>query len=267
MKWTSPALKYLKAIDVTCSKSGMEPIDCVYVINLDERPEKWQRMQTILEERGIKANRVSGINGWNLSEEILKELLGPYAYSHPLTGGTIGCFLSHFSVYKDALDRGYKLIWVLEDDADFVGNLAEIPEFLHKLTEIDPKWDIFYTDIDCRNDQGGYFPFVVEYNHRPDRPLPWPFGYYSLKLFAGDGLFRIHGRYGATSMLISRCGLEKIVSYLSQNYIATAIDCDLHFIQDIREYVPTKEIVTNLRRDASSDTKRWSSLNPKNLTP
>jgi len=259
----SPVVRYLQPITVTESSSGMALIDCVYVINLDERPEKWQRMQKLLLERGIRANRFAAINGWKLSTEAIKELMGPY-HKPTMTGGNIGCYLSHFSVYKDAFERGYKLIWVLEDDADFIDDIHQIPEYIAKLTKIDHKWDIFYTDVDCRNDTDGYFPFVVSEEPRKDRLLPKPFGYYSIKFLAGEGLLRLHGRYGATSMLIQRSGLKKIVEYLSQNYIATAIDCELHFIPTIHEYAPTKEIVTNLRRDAFSDTKRWSGLNSPN---
>ncbi len=259
MSYLSPALKYLKPIDQPEKRPGMEPIDCVYVINLDERPEKWERMQKLLAERGIEPTRVSAINGWNLSQDVLRDVMGPS--QNRLSPGAIGCYLSHFSVYKDALERSYKLIWVLEDDADFIEDIRQIPDFLERLAKIDPKWDIFYTDVDCRDDCGFYFPFVVERNPRPERLL-MPLGWYSLKMLAGDGIFRIHGRYGATSMLISRHGLEKIVDYLSHTYIATAIDCDLHFVPRIHEYVPTKEIVTNLRRDRFSDTKHWSTLNP-----
>ncbi len=254
----TPAINYVTAIDVTETSSGMEPIDCVYVINLNERPERWQRIERLLEERGIHANRVAAINGWQLPADVVKKLTGPYPVK--ITGGALGCLLSHFSVYKDALERGYNLIWVLEDDADFIEDIRQIPGYLKTLSEIDPDWDIFYTDIDCRNDAGGYFAFVVSSSPRPDQPLK-SLGYYSLKLFAGEGLLRVLGRYGTTSALITKGGLKKIVNYLSHVYIATAIDCDLHFIPEIREYCPTKEIVTNLRGDAASDTKPWSTLN------
>lgn len=214
-------------------------------------------MQALLKERGIAANRVSAVNGWQLTEETRKELSGPYYVR--LKGGPIGCLLSHFSVYKDAFDRGFNTIWVLEDDVEFTGDVKQIPKLHQKLAEMDPDWDILYTDMDCKDDHGGCFAFVNEYG-RPDQNL-YPSDYYRFRKDLGNGITQIRGRYGTTSMLISRKGLKKIIDYLSHVYLWTAIDCDLHFIPGIREYAVTQEIATNLRNHSSSDTALWSALN------
>lgn len=254
----TPTIKYLKTIDVKETQSGIDLIDCVYVINLDVKPEKWKRMETLLKERGIHANRVAAINGWELSDTVAKELAGPYPVQ--LKGGALGCLLSHVSIYKDAYDRGFKTIWIMEDDVDFLGDIREIPNYLKVLSQIDSSWDIFYTDFDCRNDQGGYFIFNNE-KGRPDQQLnpPW---YYCLKVLACNGIIRTLGRYGTTSMLISRSGLEKLMNYFTHVYTYPPLDHDIHFIPGLKEYIPAKEIATNLRGDASSDTKSWSTLNP-----
>ncbi|MEI8365866.1 MAG: glycosyltransferase family 10 [Parachlamydiaceae bacterium] len=253
----TPTLKYLKTIDVANGKSGIDLIDCVYVINLDARPEKWERTNALLNDRGIHANRVSAVNGWQLTDAIKKELSGPYIVR--LQGGPIGCLLSHFSVYKDAFDRGFDTIWVLEDDIEILGDVNQIPELLKKLGEIDPDWDIFYTDRDCRHDNGGYFDFVQECG-RPDQHL-FPSEFYCFRKDVGNGMMQIRGRYGTTSMIISRKGLEKIINYLSHVYLWTAIDCDIHFVPGINEYCSLKEIVTNLRDSVHSDTGPCSTLN------
>ena len=258
---TTPALKYITSIEVSDCKSGMDPIDCVYVINLEARPEKWKRMQTLLKERGINANRVNAVNGWQLSDEIAKEVAGPYPVQ--VKGGPLGCLLSHFSIYKDAYDRGYKVIWILEDDADFIEDIRQIPTYLKVLSKVDPDWDIFYTDVDPKYGEAGYALYLVNKPMRPGQNM-LPYQYYSLRLLACSGIFRILGRYGFTSMLISRSGLEKCVNYLSHTYVWAPIDCDLHFIPGIREYVPAKEIVTNLRPNGNSDSEPTSTLNPNN---
>lgn len=256
----SPVLNYLKPLSPPLKPSGLETIDAVYVINLDARPERWKRMEALLGERGVRPSRVSAVNGWQISEEMKKELSGPYPVR--LLGGPIGCLLSHLSIYKDAKDRNLGVIWVLEDDADFIGDVKEIPELIKKLSKIDPNWDIFYTDKDCRDDHGGVFVSWSE-TGRPDQKL-LPQEYYRLRNPVGEGLLRIRNRYGTTSMCLSPRGREKILDYFSKNYLWTAIDCDLHFIPGIRQYAPEKEeIVTNCRGDASSDTRPWSTLNPK----
>ena len=260
-KERTPTIKYITAIEIKEFKSGMDPIDCVYVINLDARPERWERMHTLLKERGINPNRVSGVNGWNLSDEIAKEVAGPYPVR--LKGGALGCLLSHVSIYKDAYDRGYKYIWVLEDDADFLEDIRQIPTYLTVLSRLDPNWDIFYTDVDCRADEMGYVPSIVREAARPGQEMmPWQ--YYSLRLLACNGIFRIFGRYGTTSMVISRHGIETLVNYFSHVYTWMPIDWDIHVIPGVREYVPAKEIVTNLRAcGGASDTHPWSTLNPQ----
>lgn len=255
---TTPTLKYLKSIDIKETNSGLDLIDCVYVINLDARPEKWERMQGLLKEKGIHANRIAAVNGWELTDDIAKELAGPYSVQ--LKGGALGCLLSHISIYKDAYDRGFKTIWIMEDDVDFLGDVREITSYLSVLSRVDPGWDVFYTDVDCRNDQGSYFMSVNE-KGRPDQQIspPW---YYCLRVLACNGIMRVFGRYGTTSMLISSSGLEKLMNYFSHVYVYPSLDHDIHFIPGLKQYIPGKEIVTNLRGDAISDTKSWSSLNP-----
>lgn len=249
--------KYLKPIEVTEFKSGVDLIDCVYVINLNERPNKWERMKTILEEKGINPNRYNAINGWKIDQDVSKELSG--SYKNPLRGGELGCLLSHLSIYKDALARNFNHIWILEDDVVFFGDKNDVTDLIKKVTYIDPNWDIIYTDIDCRDDKGGYFLTWELYN-RPDQKL-LPGEYYRTRNFVSDGIMRIRNRYGTHSMIISKKGLEKLYNYFTHVYLHTAIDCDIHYIQGIREYSPNKEIVTNLRNDAISDTKSWSKLN------
>lgn len=254
---TTPILKYLKPINIDEKVSGMEPIDCVYVINLDLRFEQWERMQALLQERGIHANRVTAINGWELPKETAKELAGPYPVQ--LQGGALGCLLSHVSIYKDAFDRGFKTIWVMEDDVEFLGDIREIPTYLKTLTQVDPEWGIFYTDFESRDDVNGYFMFHNEIK-RPDQKLN-PSWYYCLKELACDGIIRTYGRYGTMSMLISKIGIEKLLYYFTHVYLYLPVDHDIHYIPQLKKYVPAKEIVTNLRNCTSSDTKLWSTLN------
>lgn len=237
----------------------MDLVDCIYVINLDARTNRWERMEALLKEQGLQANRVSAINGWQLTETEKEEMAGPYPVR--LLGGPLGCLLSHLSIYQDALNRGFQRIWVLEDDADFVGDVHLIPQFLEKLFTIDPLWDVLYTDMDCKDSEDGCYTFDDGEVGRPDQTL-FPEKYYQTRDSVGDKIVRTRGRYGMTSVLLSQNGLQKLVDYLSHVYIWTAIDCDIHFIPTLRQYSIEEEIVTNLRDDSSSDTKSWSDLNP-----
>jgi hypothetical protein len=257
----TPTLKYLRTIPITEPKSGLEGVDCIYVINLDIRPEKWSRMQELFKERGLFANRVNAINGWELSEEIKKELFGHYYIR--LLGGPIGCLLSHISVYKDAYERGFETILVCEDDVDFVGDVQQIPSFLEKLSKVDPVWDVLYTDIDSRDGDGGFFK-AYNIPARPDQKVS-PGEYYEERSCVADGIISLRNRCGCYSMLISRRGLEKLVNYFSYVYIWNPIDFDIHHIPNIREYGLSSPIMTNvLWLPTASDTSFDSPLNPNN---
>jgi len=49
-------------------------IDFIYMINLDERPEKWQMSIAQLASYGIIPYRFSAVNGWELSLEDINDV-------------------------------------------------------------------------------------------------------------------------------------------------------------------------------------------------
>lgn len=255
--YETPIVKYLKPIEISENPSGLQYVDCIYVINLDERPQKWKRMKTLFNEHGLNVNRVSGINGWLIPHEIKQELAGPYTIHY--NGGQLGCLLSHISIIKDANLRNLDLIWILEDDVEFLGDLNQIPPLLEKLSQIDPDWDIFYTDLDFRHAKGGYLP-VTGLDPRPDQELP-SIHYFQQRTALSNEIMQIRIRYGTHSMLISKKGVQKILDYFTHIYLWPAIDGDLHYIPGIREYATRKDLVSNWRHCPFSDTIGNSSLN------
>ena len=137
---------HLKGVGGKTEKSSVEKIDFIYIINLDQRPEKLTKSLDQLKAYGITPQRFSAINGWNLSQEtfdavgvkfmpgmqggrwaahfasekeyefLMESSQGKTFYFRWMTPGMIGCALSHLSVLQDAYDAGYQTIWVLEDD-------------------------------------------------------------------------------------------------------------------------------------------------------
>lgn len=249
MPYETPLVKYLKPIEVTEYDSGIPMVECIYVINLDFRTDKWQRLAAIFDQKRLRANRMSAVVGRELTQEMKADMSGPYPVN--LHGGEIGCLLSHISVLKDAYERGFNLIWVCEDDIEFLEDESIIPEFLTDLSKIDPKWDIFYTDTNCRRPSDGYYaPWMT--NPRPDQKIP-SFAYFNTRTPVGHDLQRIRTRFGTTSMIITRGGMQKILDYFTHVYLWCPIDWDLHYIPGIREYAPTRDVITNFRDDLPSD--------------
>lgn len=245
----TPLTKYLKEIDVTEYDSGVTHVDCIYVINIDYRTDKWNRLLPIFDSMDMKVNRMSAVIGKLLTSEQIQEMFGPYEVK--LWGPEIGCLLSHLSIIKDAYDRGFNIIWACEDDIEFLEDVSIIPEFIENLTLIDPEWDILYTDTACRDPyEGTYYPLWVE--PRPGQTLA-PFEVLNKRTPVGYDLERLGLRYGTTSMIISRSGIEKILNYFSHVYLWRPIDWELHYIPGIREYGITRDAITNLRRGFPGD--------------
>lgn len=251
-KHKTPVAKFLNPVNSKHTKSGIELVDCIYVINLDKRPEKWMRMQQILDEKAMSACRFSAINGWEISPENQQMLAGHYPMR--MLPGEIGCLLSHVSVIKDAFHRKYKAVWVLEDDIEFVEDPHQISELIAKLTKIDSKWDILYTDVDSKNNLGIQVP-ALDADFRPDRTDDYPLEHYTERTVVSEDFLRLGQRYGMYSLIISRKGIKKIYKFYSHVYLWSAIDIDIHYIPNILEYSTKRDIVTIWWQSPISDTK------------
>ena len=159
------------------SHHNFDQIDFIYMINLDERPEKFALAAGGLAPFGIYPYRFSAVNGWKLSpttlnqvgvqfhsetprenflatvyreidgrdyvsNELIQENNTNY-FSLGMSRGAIGIVLSHLSVLQDAYDSGYNTIWVMEDDQEAVADPRQIPELIRKLDRLE-EWDILF---------------------------------------------------------------------------------------------------------------------------
>ncbi len=247
----SPHQKFLKPIEMTEHNSGVPLIDCIYVINLDKRTDRWDRMTAIFKKTGIKANRVSAIDGRKFTKSQKQQMCGPYPIH--LSGPEIGCLLSHLSIVNDAYMRGFNAIWIMEDDVEVLEDPSIIPSFIENLTRIDKNWDLLYTDTNCKNSQGA--PIHFGSNGWVPRPgqTPPPFKVQAIRTPVGSDLERLGLRYGMTSVILSRSGIEKIYNYFLHIYLWRPIDVDIHYIPDMRKYGTTRDVITNVADGLGSD--------------
>jgi GR25 family glycosyltransferase involved in LPS biosynthesis len=255
--YETPIVKYLKKIDLSEKNSNLDLIDCIYIINLDERPEKWQRMKELFDKEGLKVNRVAAINGWKIPKAIQKELIGHY--HKQIRPGVIGCFLSHISAIKDAYERGFNTVWILEDDVEFLENVRQLSDLLLQLFKIDPEWDLFYTDIDSKDAKGNYVRSLGS-NFRPDQKAR-PLRYYTQRTLISKDIMKIRQRFGMYSVFYSRKGMKKILDYATHVYLWIGFDIDIHYVPNIQQYSVTRDIVSIHSREIS-DTNNP----PKNAT-
>ena len=122
-------------------------IDKIYIINLDERTDRYK-------------NCLSQINNYNIENferfSAIKpnfEEINPIIYNNYSTYlskdkkkyiiGATGCKFSHRDIIKDALNKNYENILIFEDDflitKNFINNLND---YIKKMKNI--KWDMLY---------------------------------------------------------------------------------------------------------------------------
>lgn len=93
--------------------------DQIYLINLARRLDRRNRMFLSFEELGLKVKLFEAVDGKQLNESYLKELgvKQMAGYKDPwskrdMTFGEIGCFLSHYFIWVDIVNNGYKKVWI-----------------------------------------------------------------------------------------------------------------------------------------------------------
>ena len=263
----------------------MRNIDFIYMINLDERPEKLAKSLEQLKPYGIQPYRFSAINGWNLSLETINDVgikfetwmqegiwgtsfvlrdgqlvpeyeimhvPGKTYFVHFMRPSIIGIALSHLSVLQDAYDSGYQTIWVMEDDIDVVRDPRIIPDLIDKLDAFvgEDGWDILFTDVDIKNREGKYV-ICTEYAPRPNF-TPSDLTKFARKEQISADFIKVGARYGGHSMIVRRSGMKKILNFIRQYSIFHAIDVDYVLPEGIRLYSLTYDVVSQLT-DALSD--------------
>ena len=279
-----------RSIEFKLGSSGVRNIDYIYLINLDQRPEKWENSMRQLIPHGIFPERFPGIYGWTLTPRALHNMglkfrngmwNGKESVMHfPLDGngtpqwihlseafygkacfsgwtviGTLGCTLSHLSVMKDAYDSGYNTIWIMEDDISIKSDPHKLSDLIEELDALvgPDGWDLLYTDYDALVvDKNADISSQIPYYWRPDMP---DFDVRSLTKHQdlNDHFMKIGGRMRAHSIIYRKCGLEKILKFYKEHDNFLPYDTEVAMIPGIQMYVVKKDIVSV--KEETSDTR------------
>lgn len=279
---------HLKKVEGKGNCHQMRNIDFIYLINLDERPEKYGSCIKQLQPYGIFPYRFSAINGWKLSLQAINDLgvkykngmasglMGTYYpldgkgearheimnvpgrayFTHRMSRGAIGCLLSHLSLLQDALDSGYKTIWVMEDDIAVLQNPHKVSDCIDKLDALVGKdgWDILFTDQDTISNETGAYVICVSYAPRPNFSPCNP-DRFARRVDISPDFRQIGARYGAYSMILRRSGIKKILDFVKEYDAFLPIDMDYYLPPDIRLFTVLKDIVST-QRNAPTDNRR-----------
>lgn len=289
---TSALDEFFKTAPHKTDANRMEGIDFIYMINLDERPEKFALASQGLMLYGISPYRFSAVNGWKLPPAAFGKVGAaflPGTLKEPLLGSTykeveckavlhtellqengtgyltrglaqgpVGIVLSHLSILQDALDCGYQTIWVMEDDVEAVSDPRQIPELIRTLDRLAPDWDIFFTDTDTKDTNGVHVPCRA-LAARPNVPVP-PLHTFLEKFYPiGEGFHRTGMRYGAYSMILRKSAMEKILDFYRTYKIFIPYDMDFWLCPDLKMFYYETDIVSHRAGALSdNDTPRYN---------
>jgi GR25 family glycosyltransferase involved in LPS biosynthesis len=267
--------KYFKTALNKADGHLMPGIDFIYMINLDQRPEKYESTINELQPYGIVPYRFSAVNGWELSFEALEELgvfyepgtpEGPICsvyrhvgdkeymsfeimkepgisyFIHSMSRGAIGIILSHLSVLQDAYDSGYNTIWVMEDDIKVVSNPHELSTMITTLDSLAPDWDVFFTDPETKGSDGNRV-YCGGIRPRPNFALQ-SLAYYVHRSYLNEDIMKMGLRFGTYSMIIRRSGMKKLLDFFKANKLFFPYDLDCFYPTDIKFYACRRDIVT-----------------------
>ncbi|MFZ4772628.1 MAG: glycosyltransferase family 25 protein [Chlamydiia bacterium] len=250
----SPLFKLAKKIDSFESPTHLKFVDCVYVVNLESRPEKWDRTNKFLLDQGVKATRFIGVDGFDLSSE--EQLLITNGNPFNFSPGQIGCYLSHISIYQHAFENNFDYIWICEDDIQPVADIHQISSLIQELNKFDRHWDVLYTDIDYAGWDG---TFITEQTiHLPPQRAAER-AYFTKKFHRKNispTLQKLGLRFGTYSYLVSRRGVQKYIQHFAKKVMECPIDADMHYIRGLREYCTRHNIVIQLPGNTESDVNR-----------
>lgn len=122
----------------------------IWIINLDKSIDRMSRIKKNFDKYGIKFNRFSAIYGKNLSKRYIKNNVNFLCKSVLCNYGTIGCAISHKTLWKQLIDSNEDFYIIFEDDIEINNKTFDI---INKIIPFlnNKELDIDYINLNCIN--------------------------------------------------------------------------------------------------------------------
>ena len=120
-------------------------IEYTYVINLDHRIDRWNNIQKAFKYTPLKLNRWNAVYGKNLSDDDIYKITNTFCY-YFCAPGLIGCWLSHYLLWKYIFENKLDNVLILEDDAIPIQNFSIKLDNI--LKQIPTDYDIVFLGCD-----------------------------------------------------------------------------------------------------------------------
>lgn len=139
-----------------------EYFDEVYLLNLEKRPERMDLAAKRMQFCDIEFRRFAATDG-----SVMKRVWETYFKEnrHFLNPNYMGCAISHLSIYKDALEKGFGKILVVEDDNRILYDANRL--FSSTIDQV-PEWELLYLGFIPLTDDASkwdYNVFEIVDNH------------------------------------------------------------------------------------------------------
>ena len=121
-------------------------IDKIYCINMENRTDRKEKMIKLFNKLGGIFDNYQffkAIKGKDIPTDELNNLLAPNAwytinihrndYKQICSLGAVGCYLSHYNIWKEIIENDYKNVIVFEDDITTNLNYEQIMEYINTL--------------------------------------------------------------------------------------------------------------------------------------
>ncbi|XP_053551653.1 inactive glycosyltransferase 25 family member 3 [Bombina bombina] len=141
--------EFVKPLPKNLDKMGLDEI---FLINLLRRPERREQMLRSLYEQEISCRVLDAVDGSALNSSYIKHLgvnLLPGFYDpfsgRTLTKGEVGCFLSHFHIWEEIVERQLESALVFEDDVRFEAFFKrKVIRLMTDIRNAELDWDLIY---------------------------------------------------------------------------------------------------------------------------
>lgn len=230
-------------------------IDYFIYINLDEKKERKNHMESLLSKFNLPYERLKGIKPKKDDIDLYKiaEHIRPWKNPRQLPRllGVLGCYKSHLECLKKIRNLSFNYVGILEDDVYFNdSSLNYINNLIESLNRKNIEWDILrviwsYEKKKCME------PLTKEIIVDNEKIYKFNSTNFQSK-FCGENINQING--GTHFQIINVKNINKILNFLEKEYI---FDIDGIYSTNQLKVIITfsKNIISNYLRDKSSIPK------------
>jgi GR25 family glycosyltransferase involved in LPS biosynthesis len=126
-------------------------IDKIYCINLDEREDRWLKMEDQFNKIDYNVQRVEAEVG-------TEDDFNP----NNRTMGQLGCLKSHLKVIEDAIENDYENILIFEDDVVICDDFNE--RLIKMMNYVPENWATIYLGGNCYHEHEKHIPYKETVN-------------------------------------------------------------------------------------------------------